>query len=202
MSAADFYNANIYNGWTIGRNEQGRFRQVDRPQGNPLHNKWPVTPEALYWGRVSITSATACLSLSQKWPVQSGLGFADGKVHDPLRIDFAERYLLEFKRAGEDGIPIEGYFHWSVFDNFEWAEGYKERFGMVYELPNANAFKDSAHWARTVIQATEPCWVPAELSGCGARFTCSLALALCCVLWSFKCRRKTRRARWSLAWDA
>jgi len=153
----DFYGTNIYNGWTIGRNEQGRFRQVDRSQGNPIcANKWPVTPEALYWGarfyheRYGLPIIITENGLSnQDWVS------LDGKVHDPQRIDFTKRYLLEFKRAGEEGIPIEGYFHWSVFDNFEWAEGYKERFGMVYVdyQTQERILKDSAHWYRTVIES-------------------------------------------------
>ena len=153
----DFYGTNIYNGRMIGRNEQGRFRQVDRSQGNPIcANKWPVTPEALYWGarfyheRYGLPILITENGLSnQDWVS------LDGKVHDPQRIDFIERYLLEFKRAGEEGIPIEGYFHWSVFDNFEWAEGYKERFGMVYVdyQTQERILKDSAHWYRTVIES-------------------------------------------------
>ena len=152
----DFYGTNIYNGWTIGRNEQGRFRQVDRSQGNPIcANKWPVTPEALYWGarfyheRYGLPIIITENGLSnQDWVS------LDGKVHDPQRIDFTKRYLLEFKRAGEEGIPIEGYFHWSVFDNFDSAEGYKERFGMVYVdyQTQERILKDSADWYLTVIE--------------------------------------------------
>jgi len=153
----DFYGTNIYNGWTIGRNEQGKFRQVERPAGHPVcGNKWPVTPEALYWGPrfyherygLPIIIMENGLS-SQDWVS------LDGKVHDPQRIDFTQRYLLEFERAGEDGVPIEGYFHWSAFDNFEWAEGYKERFGLIYVdyQTQERILKDSAHWYRTVIES-------------------------------------------------
>ena len=80
--------------------------------------------------------------------------FLDGKVHDPDRIDFLRRYLREFKRAGESGVDIRGYFHWSLIDNFEWADGYKERFGLFFvdydtlqRIP-----KDSASWYRSVIE--------------------------------------------------
>ncbi|MGY8827099.1 MAG: GH1 family beta-glucosidase [Candidatus Latescibacterota bacterium] len=153
----DFYGTNTYNGWTIGRNEQGKFRQVERPAGHPVcGNKWPVTPEALYWGPrfyherygLPIIIMENGLS-SQDWVS------LDGKVHDPQRIDFTQRYLLEFERAGEDGVPIEGYFHWSAFDNFEWAEGYKERFGLIYVdyQTQERILKDSAHWYRTVIES-------------------------------------------------
>ena len=54
----------------------------------------------------------------------------DGRVHDPNRIDFLRRYLLELRRAATDGVDIRGYFHWSLMDNFEWAEGFGPRFGL------------------------------------------------------------------------
>ena len=153
----DFYGANVYNGWTIGRNEQGKFRNVGRPEGHAVcSNKWPVTPTALYWAprfyydryKLPVTICENGLSC-QDWVS------VDGQVHDPLRIDFTTRYLREFRRAGEDGVPIKGYFHWSAFDNFEWAEGYNERFGLVYVdyQTQERILKDSARWYRTVIES-------------------------------------------------
>ena len=153
----DFYGTNIYNGWSIGRNERGRFRNVGRPAGHAVcANKWPVTPRALYWGprfyyeryQLPITITENGLS-SQDWVA------VDNQVHDPQRIDFTTRYLREFRRAGEDGVPIEGYFHWSIFDNFEWAEGYNERFGLVYVdyQTQQRTVKDSGWWYRTVIES-------------------------------------------------
>ena len=56
----------------------------------------------------------------------------DGKVHDQARVDFMARYLGAYKRAAEDGVDLAGYFAWSVMDNFEWAYGYSQRFGLVY----------------------------------------------------------------------
>ena len=56
----------------------------------------------------------------------------DGKVHDPKRTDFMYRYLGQLKRAIGEGTPVIGYQHWSVTDNFEWAEGYDTRFGQIY----------------------------------------------------------------------
>ena len=75
-------------------------------------------------------------------------------MHDPQRIDFTQRYLMEFSRVGKE-IPIKGYFHWSIFDNFEWAEGYKERFGMIYVdyETQKRILKDSAHWYTKVINS-------------------------------------------------
>ena len=77
----------------------------------------------------------------------------DGKVHDPNRIDFLARYLHELKRAASE-IDLRGYFQWSLMDNFEWAEGYAQRFGLVYvDFRNQQRIlKDSAYWYRDVIR--------------------------------------------------
>jgi beta-glucosidase len=79
--------------------------------------------------------------------------FMDGKVHDPDRIDYTHRYLLELKKAVDEGVPVLGYLHWSFLDNFEWAGGYDERFGMVYvDYPTQKRIlKDSAFWYADVI---------------------------------------------------
>ena len=81
--------------------------------------------------------------------------YLDGKVHDLDRIDFLQRYLNEFKRAGEAGVDIRGYFHWSLTDNFEWSNGYEERFGLFYvdyETLDRHP-KDSALWYRAVVES-------------------------------------------------
>jgi beta-glucosidase len=115
---------------------------------------WPVTPEALYWGPkfaferyqkpIFITeNGLSC----RDWPS------LDERVHDPQRIDFITRHLRELHRAIQDGVPIEGYFHWSALDNFEWADGYKERFGLIYVdyATGRRTPKDSYHWYAKVI---------------------------------------------------
>jgi beta-glucosidase len=79
--------------------------------------------------------------------------FLDGKVHDPQRIDYMHRALLEMSRAIRDGVPITSYYAWSLLDNFEWADGYKQRFGLVYvDYQNQKRVpKDSFDWYRQVI---------------------------------------------------
>ncbi len=57
---------------------------------------------------------------------------AEGRVRDPQRIDYTRRYLRALRGAIEAGADVRGYFHWSFTDNFEWQEGYKERFGLVH----------------------------------------------------------------------
>ena len=79
----------------------------------------------------------------------------DGKVHDPQRIDFLTRYLRELRRAADDGIPVLGYFHWTLTDNFEWAAGFRERFGLIHldVATQKRTLKDSALWYRDTIAA-------------------------------------------------
>ena len=67
---------------------------------------------------------------------------------------FMTRYIGAFKRASEDGVKTKGYFQWSIMDNFEWQEGYKQRFGLVfvdYETCD-RTLKDSAYWYSDVIK--------------------------------------------------
>ena len=56
----------------------------------------------------------------------------DGEVNDAERVDFIHGHLDATLRAIEDGIDVAGYFHWSLLDNFEWAWGYRRRFGLYY----------------------------------------------------------------------
>ena len=79
----------------------------------------------------------------------------DGKAHDPQRIDYIQRHLIELDKAVENGVDLRGYFVWSVMDNMEWTLGYRPRFGLVYvdyetqkRIP-----KDSALWYKTVIES-------------------------------------------------
>ena len=78
----------------------------------------------------------------------------DGKVHDPNRIDFLGKYLYELRKSAEDGTDIRGYFQWSLMDNFEWAKGYSERFGLVYVdyVTQQRILKDSAYWYKNTIE--------------------------------------------------
>ncbi len=76
----------------------------------------------------------------------------DGIVSDQDRLDYIARHLDVLADATDDGIPLKGYFAWSLMDNFEWAEGYKMRFGIVhvdYET-QARTIKQSGEWYQTL----------------------------------------------------
>jgi beta-glucosidase len=79
----------------------------------------------------------------------------DGKVHDDRRRDYLHGHLEAAARACEEGIPLRGYLLWSLLDNYEWAEGYKKRFGAVWVdyATQKRTPKESARWYRDVIRA-------------------------------------------------
>lgn len=72
----------------------------------------------------------------------------DGAVHDEKRIQFFKDYLSNVLKAKNEGVPVEGYFIWSLTDNFEWSEGYHPRFGVVHiNFENQQrTVKDSGYW--------------------------------------------------------
>jgi beta-glucosidase len=57
---------------------------------------------------------------------------ADDLVYDTDRIMFLRSYLTQLQRATSEDVPVRGYFHWSLTDNFEWADGFGTRFGVNY----------------------------------------------------------------------
>jgi beta-glucosidase len=72
----------------------------------------------------------------------------DGRVHDAQRQSYLERHLQALHQALQLGVPVKGYFAWSLLDNFEWAEGYIRRFGLAYVdyATQARILKDSGRW--------------------------------------------------------
>lgn len=136
----DFYAQNIYYGNPVG----GGRKQKGKTAMN-----WPMDPEVLYWG-------TKFLYERYQKPIfitENGVAFEDvispdGKVHDQDRIQFLEKYIDQLLKAKQEGIPVKGYFIWSLFDNFEWLNGYTKRFGIVYidYETQKRIIKDSGYW--------------------------------------------------------
>lgn len=131
--------------------------------------RWPVTPEALYWGpRFFHERYSLPVYITENGMANTDWIALDGKVHDPQRIDYIHRHLLQLRQAIADGADVRGYFYWSILDNFEWAEGYRERFGLVHvdHATQKRTLKDSATWYANVI-ATNGEWLTRQ-SGDGA----------------------------------
>jgi beta-glucosidase len=151
----DFLGVNLYQADAVRRGKNGHPEVVPFPVGQPLTMmEWAVTPSIMrlvpQWlherYKLPIVIAENGVSLPD-WVA------ADGQVHDPGRIDFSRRYLRELRGAIGDGVPVQAYFHWSLLDNFEWAHGYKQRFGLVHVdfATQKRTPKDSARWYREVI---------------------------------------------------
>jgi beta-glucosidase len=118
---------------------------------------WPIDPTGLHETLVRITRDYGPIPI---YITENGAAFpdrvtADGRVHDPDRVDYLRRHLAAAHRALADGVDLRGYFAWSLLDNFEWAFGYGKRFGLIHVdfATQARTLKDSAHWYRAVIAA-------------------------------------------------
>lgn len=152
----DFYGQNIYEGSMVKADENGNPRVVPNKQGHAKTAiQWPITPKVLRWGpRFLYERYGKPIYITENGMSAHDTVSLDGKVHDPNRIDYLNRYLIELEKATDDGAEIDGYFIWSFMDNFEWAKGYSDRFGIVYvdyetqeRMP-----KDSAYWYKNWIE--------------------------------------------------
>ena len=153
METPDFIGVNVYNGEEV--DTEGT--PAGRYAGFPLTaNKWPVTPEVLHYAPLNLYRRYRLpMFITENGQSCNDRIFLDGKVHDPDRIDFLQRYLTELHKAIEEGAPLKGYMQWSFLDNFEWSDGYSERFGIIYvDYPTLRRIpKDSAVWYKQLIES-------------------------------------------------
>lgn len=128
----DFYAFNIYQSMNLS-DRDGKKNPKVWPGLPRTALNWPITPECIYWSaRFHYERYGLPILISENGMANTDFVMLDGKVHDPQRTDFIRRYLLQLERAADEGIPVIGYMYWSILDNFEWAEGYDPRFGLIY----------------------------------------------------------------------
>ena len=151
----DFIGTNIYTGKYTVKTIDGKIQLAKNKIGySKTSFNWVITPEALYWGpKLLFDRYKKPIYITENGMACHDTISLDGKVHDPNRIDYINRYLLEMKKAVDEGIEVDGYFAWSFCDNFEWGEGYNERFGLVYidYETQERIIKDSGCWYKEVI---------------------------------------------------
>ena len=119
---------------------------------------WLVEPDALHELLTRVVApATGALPVfitenGSAWP---DYVTPDGRVHDPERTGYLRGHLAALHRAIGDGVPVKGYYAWSLLDNFEWAEGYAKRFGLAYTDfgTQQRILKDSGEFYASVIAA-------------------------------------------------
>ena len=127
------------------------------PEGNEYSGMWEIYPKGIYeiLTRIWKDYQPSCeLMVTENGvPVPDGHDF-DGRVRDERRIRYLQSHIAQVHRAIKDGVPVKGYFHWSLMDNFEWALGYGPRFGIVYVDYKTlkRTVKDSGRWFTKVIQ--------------------------------------------------
>src|SRR5690606_35871217 len=112
---------------------------------------WEVFPQAL--GDL-IRTVNARYALPDCYITENGAAYnmdvENGAVDDQPRLDYIAEYLSVTADLIAEGYPMKGYFAWSLMDNFEWAEGYKMRFGIVHVdyATQVRTIKKSGHWYR------------------------------------------------------
>lgn len=128
-------------------------------RGVPMNNMgFEIYPKGMY----KVLNRYAAYPLVKKLIItENGVCLDDvvngGVVDDPTRIQFYKDYLAQVLRAKKEGIPVEGFFCWTLTDNFEWWEGYKARFGLVYanHKTQERIIKNSGYWMREFLQGAE-----------------------------------------------
>jgi beta-glucosidase len=153
----DFLGVNYYTRSVVRADpEHGAPVMVDAEDVERTQMGWEVYPDGLFELLVRLQRD---YTLPPLYVTENGAAYADhrsnGTVEDPSRISYVERHLSAIARAIDHGVPVNGYFLWSLLDNFGWAMGYSRRFGIVYvdyatleRVPKA-----SYRWYRDFISA-------------------------------------------------
>jgi beta-glucosidase len=157
-SPVDFVGLNVYTPSYVRADESAAgFAFVPPPASYPhmMSNWLHVGPEALYWGP---KLAAQIWNIKEIYITENGASSADvltpdGHVYDSDRVMYLRNYLTQLHRAVSEGVPVRGYFCWSLMDNYEWADGYAYRFGLHYVdfATQKRTPKLSAHFYREVI---------------------------------------------------
>lgn len=159
-SPLDFLGVNNYFRAVIWQGQGGipaGIKQV-RPESEEYTDMgWEIYPRGIYDMLLRLHQE---YSIPRYFITENGAAFPDtisedGRVHDPRRVKFLHDYLFQVHAAIADGVPVAGYFAWSLMDNFEWAMGYSKRFGLLYiDYPSQRRIiKDSGYWYRDTIAA-------------------------------------------------
>jgi beta-glucosidase len=154
----------------LGVNYYRRSVNVADPDGPPPHARqitpdgtprtgmdWEIHPDRLERILVRMTEeyAPRSVMVTENGSAYTDTVTGDGAVHDPERTAYLEAHLAACASAIRKGVPLDGYFAWSLLDNFEWAYGYAQRFGLVHVDfgTQKRTVKDSGHRYAEIIRA-------------------------------------------------
>jgi beta-glucosidase len=158
-SPLDFVGINIYlpGNYVRAITEAPGFATIPFPESFPhMQSDWlKIGPEALYWGPRMLQDVWGVkeIYITENGTSSADVPAEDGIVYDADRIMYLRNYLTHLQRATAEGVPVKGYFLWSLLDNFEWADGYNNRFGIHYVdyATQKRTPKLSAHFYKAVI---------------------------------------------------
>jgi beta-glucosidase len=148
----DFLGVNYYSRTVVRHDPAATPLQaaIVQPEGRPRTDMgWEVYPEGLYQ---ILTRIRDDYSPPAIYITENGAAYSDtlveGEVSDPLRLRYIHEHLQQAHRAIGEGVPLRGYFVWSLLDNFEWTFGYDKRFGLIYvDYPTqGRIIKESGRW--------------------------------------------------------
>jgi beta-glucosidase len=156
-TSIDFLGVNNYTSPFVSADENGgRSRIIHRANVDRTDMGWEVVPEGLHDLLVRLHHDYAPPAI---YVTENGAAFADvrghdGSVLDPERQSYFSEYIEAAGCAIAEGVPLRGYFAWSLLDNFEWAWGYWKRFGLIYVdyATLERVPKGSFYWYRDFIQ--------------------------------------------------
>lgn len=143
----NFYSRSLYNA-------QGQVEKV--PGAEYTETGWEVCAPAL---RRVLSKINDEYAVPPLYITENGAAFADvvgpdGRVDDPRRLDYLKNHFIQTRLAMQDGVDVRGFMVWSLLDNFEWAEGYSKRFGIVHVdyKTQQRTIKRSGDWYADVIR--------------------------------------------------
>ena len=151
----NYYSRNVYRANGDDNEPQTVFPQPKMPE-HWTEMGWEIYPDGLtnILGRVYFNYQPRKLYITENGASYSTPPDENGNVADELRIHYLRTHFAAAHRAIQMGVPLAGYFVWSLMDNFEWSWGYMQRFGLIwvdYETQK-RILKDSAKWYKRVIR--------------------------------------------------
>lgn len=157
----DFIGINLYQRAIIA-NDPGNTNTGGRLVPGPgprTEFGWEVWPSAIYQmiKRIDADYGHPPIFVTENGCSYSTAPGADGRVHDDKRIDFYQGYVGQVARALDEGCDVRGYYAWTLLDNFEWAMGFSQRFGLAFTdfETRKRTIKDSGYWFRDLIAKNE-----------------------------------------------
>ena len=137
-SPIDFVGLNVYtpHHYVVAADNDRGFSLVPLPASFPqMDAPWlKIAPEAMYWAprHAAKIWGVKSIYISENGTSSIDQPAADGGFYDVDRIMYLRNHLMHLQRATSEGVPVDGYFLWSLMDNFEWTDGFEKRFGLYF----------------------------------------------------------------------